>query len=117
MNLPLARLGGIQQLRGQNFAIFWPLLHPTWTVFIPWAWTKTDIFTPSLPHLVHVVIEWPPNQYLNLWITRYFLHFDYKNILAKTQKISAKLGFTISTGPFLFCNYFKKVIVVDSKLV
>ena len=32
---------------------------PAWTVFMPWAWTKTDIFWP--PHLVHVVIEWPPN--------------------------------------------------------
>ena len=46
--------GGIQQLRGQNFAI----PSPTWTVFIPWAWTKTDIFDPLPPHLVHVVIEW-----------------------------------------------------------
>ena len=33
-----------------------PLL---WTVFIPWAWTKTEIFWPLPPHLVHVVIEWP----------------------------------------------------------
>ena len=36
-------LGVIQQLRGQNFAIFDPPL-PAWTVFIPLAWTKTDIF-------------------------------------------------------------------------
>ena len=34
--------------------------NPAWTVFIPWAWTKTDIFwPPPLPHLVHVVIECP----------------------------------------------------------
>ena len=39
-------LGVIQQLRGQNCAIFCPL-------------TKTDIFDPLPPHLVHVVIEWP----------------------------------------------------------
>ena len=52
------RLGVIQQLRGQNFAIVDPTT--TWTVFIPWAWTKTDIFLNSLPpHLVHVVIECP----------------------------------------------------------
>ena len=37
--------GGIQQLRGQNFAIFCPP-PPAWTVFIPWAWTKTDIVWP-----------------------------------------------------------------------
>ena len=33
---------------------------PAWTVFIPWAWTKTDIFWPHpTTHLVHVVIEYP----------------------------------------------------------
>ena len=46
---------GIQQLRGQNFAIFWfPL---AWTGFISWAWKKADIHLPLLPHLVPVVIE------------------------------------------------------------
>ena len=29
------------------------------TVFIPWARTKTNIFYPLSPHLVHVFIEWP----------------------------------------------------------
>ena len=29
------------------------------TVFIPWAHTKTNIFYPLSPHLVHVFIEWP----------------------------------------------------------
>ena len=38
------------------------LTPPEWTVFIPWAWTKIDIFYPLPPHLVHVVIEWPPNE-------------------------------------------------------
>ena len=38
----------IQQLRGQNFAIFCPT-PPAWSVFIPWAWTKTDIFWPPPP--------------------------------------------------------------------
>ena len=42
-------MGGIQQLRGQNFAIFFPPFPPAWTVFIPWAWTKTDIIWPPLP--------------------------------------------------------------------
>ena len=40
-------LEGIQQLRGHIFAIFWPL-QCAWTVFIPWAWTKTGIFWPPL---------------------------------------------------------------------
>ena len=53
---PQNELGGIQQY-GQNFAIFTP--SSAWTVFIPWAWTKTDIILPSPPHLVHVVIKWP----------------------------------------------------------
>ena len=37
--------GGIQQLRGQNLSIVWPL-PPAWSVFIPWAWTKADIWHP-----------------------------------------------------------------------
>ena len=36
-------LGGIQQLRGHNFAIFLTPPPPAWTVFIPWVWTKTGI--------------------------------------------------------------------------
>ena len=45
-------LGGIQQLRGQNFAIFCPPPPP--------VWTKTDIFwTPPPIHCVHVGIECP----------------------------------------------------------
>ena len=32
---------------------------PAWTVFIPYRATKTDIFDPLPPHLVHVVIECP----------------------------------------------------------
>ena len=43
----VSTFGGIQQLRVQNFAIFWP--PPVWTVFITWAWTKTDIFWPPPP--------------------------------------------------------------------
>ena len=44
--------GGIQQLRGQNFAIFGPP---------PLAWTvlHPEHFYPSPPHLFHAVIEWP----------------------------------------------------------
>ena len=38
----------LRQLRGQNFAIFWPL-PPAWTVFVPWEWTKTNIFRPPPP--------------------------------------------------------------------
>ena len=32
---------------------------PAWTVFIPWLWTKTNIFDPLPSRLVHIVIEWP----------------------------------------------------------
>ena len=39
-----------------------PFFDPVWTVFTPWAWTKTDIFNPLPPYLVHVVIEWPQIQ-------------------------------------------------------
>ena len=39
--------------------ILWGHSTTTWTVFVPRAWTKTDIFDPLPPHLVHVVIEWP----------------------------------------------------------
>ena len=63
----LNHLGVIQQLRGHNFAIFWPTPPPVWTVFIPWALTKTDIFWPPPPQLVHVVIEWPLSIRLLLW--------------------------------------------------
>ena len=50
---------GIQQLREQNFAIFWP--PPTHTPLLgqflyPECGQKQ---TPTSPHLVHVVIEWP----------------------------------------------------------
>ena len=55
--LKITLQGVIQQLRGQNFTIFWPP-PPVWIVSLPWAWTKADI---SWPH-VHVVIEWPPSQ-------------------------------------------------------
>ena len=36
---------------------FDPLPPSAWTFFILWAWTKTDIFWPPPPHLVHIVIE------------------------------------------------------------
>ena len=56
-------LGVIQQLRGQLLAIFPP--PSAWTVLIPLAWTKTNIFDPLPPHFVHVVIEWPLSAEVN----------------------------------------------------
>ena len=51
-------LGGIQQLRGQNFAIFDP--PPCVDSFYTLSVDKNKLFlTPSPPHLVHVVIECP----------------------------------------------------------
>ena len=53
--------GGIQQLRGQNFAIFDPL--PLRRQFLyPERGQKQTIFDPLPPHLVHVVIEGPLEQ-------------------------------------------------------
>ena len=51
--------GGIQQQRGQNFAIFFtPSL--LWGQFLyPHRGQKQRFFDPLPPHLVHVVIEWP----------------------------------------------------------
>ena len=43
---------------------------PAWTVFIPLAWTKTDILDPLPPHLVHVVIEWPLSRKLLNFVPR-----------------------------------------------
>ena len=54
-------VGGIQQLRGQNFAIFLtppPSLRGQF--LYPERGQKTTFFDPlPPPHLVHVVIEWP----------------------------------------------------------
>ena len=50
-----------------------------WTVFIPWAWTKTDIFWPPPPHLVHAVIECPLSTvwWIEVW---YFKHNIFTRI-------------------------------------
>ena len=52
-----------------------------WTVFITWAWTKTDIFDPLPLYLVHVVNECPLSPYVpqiisevsNSWTHLYFI--------------------------------------------
>ena len=65
-NCPLHCTAGkwaMQQLRGQNFAIFWHPLSPAWTVFIPWAWTKTDIFWP--PPLILSLVRFSCVSYKN----------------------------------------------------
>ena len=54
----LEKARGIQQLRGQNFAIFWPP-PPAWAVLYPERRQKPTYFDPLPPHLVHVVIDWP----------------------------------------------------------
>ena len=51
-------LGGIQQLRGQTFAIFLPPPTLRGQFLYPERGRKQKFFDPS-PHLVHVVIEWP----------------------------------------------------------
>ena len=60
-------LRGIQQLRGQNFAIFH---HPALRgqFLYPERGQKQTFFEPLPPYLVHVVIEWPLNDF--------FLSFD-----------------------------------------
>ena len=58
LNLQTRYLGVIQELRGQNFAIFSP---PCMDSFYTLSVDKNRHFlTRSHPHLVHVVIEWPP---------------------------------------------------------
>ena len=58
--LPKANMeGGIQQLRGQNFAIFAPppaCVDSFYTLSVDRHFLTTS---PLPPHLVHVVIEWP----------------------------------------------------------
>ena len=57
--------GGIQQLRGQNFAIFCPP-PPCVDSFYTLSVDKNRHFlTPSPPHLVHVVIECPQKEISN----------------------------------------------------
>ena len=52
--------GAFNNYVDQIFTFFDPLPYPpAWTVFISWAWTKTDIFDHFPPHLVHVVVECP----------------------------------------------------------
>ena len=52
----MALKGVIQQLRGQNVAIFGP--PPSMDSFYERG-QKPTFFDPLPPHLVHVVIEWP----------------------------------------------------------
>ena len=66
------RLGGIQQLRGQNFAMFWPP-HPLRGQFLyPKRGQKQTFFDPLSPHLVHVVIEWPIIDTIHYYFPGYF---------------------------------------------
>jgi len=68
MELLCMELGGIQQLRGQNFAIVPP---PCVDTFYTLSVDKNrHFFTPS-PHLVHVVIEWP--------LSRFSMKSTFKN--------------------------------------
>ena len=57
LNLQTRYLGVIQELRGQNFAIFWTLLCGQF--LYPEREQKQTFFDPLPPHLVHVGIEWP----------------------------------------------------------
>ena len=57
-----AILGGIQQLRGHNFAIFWPPTPWVDSFLYPERGEKQTFFDPLPLHLVHVVIECPLNQ-------------------------------------------------------
>ena len=52
-------LGSIQQVCGQNFAIFWPP-SPSLDSFYTLSVDKSDISWPPLLHLVHLIMELPP---------------------------------------------------------
>ena len=58
-NLSDSCLEGIQQLRGPNFAIFWPPLPLRGQFLYPERGQKQTFFDPLPPQLVHVVIECP----------------------------------------------------------
>ena len=98
----LAQLRGIQQLRGPFFCHFFDPPHPAWTIFMPWAWTKTDIFDPLPPHLAHVtVIEWPLSHWL---LTMFFTSNEIllTNFLLRVlPKISHFLAMAAYTQYFL----------------
>ena len=74
----------MQQLGGQNFAIFWPTPLPAWRGFIFWTWTKTPT-----PHLVHVDIEWPLGQkfLFQLWILTFKRCQKKPNILYFSERL------------------------------
>ena len=63
----LADIRGHSATTWTEFCHFLNPPSPAWTVFMPWALTKTDIFWPPPPQLVQVVIEWPLSIRLLLW--------------------------------------------------
>jgi hypothetical protein len=80
---------------------FWPPPPPGWTIFIPWAWTKTGIFWSLPPHLVHIVIECPPTPHKDKpWETEtLFQPYSCKTVLHQwTKKVWWISIFSYSNG-------------------
>ena len=78
------------------------LTHPLlWTVFIPWAWTKTDIFWP--PPLVHVVIEWPHEPMTKK--TPQISNFLFKTtVLSVGHYVQTRTSLKNFLEPAMFCH-------------
>ena len=79
----LPRQGGIQWLRGHNFALFWPPATSTWT-FLTLNVDKNRAFLDHLPPLfVHVGIECPPTGCVETGLNKTSCTFSYLSYLMK----------------------------------
>ena len=75
---------------------FWPP-SPCMDIFIPWERTKTDIFDPLFPHLVHVVNECP--------LKTIFTHFyPFQRVEIEFSRIIDFLFFKIITFSLGLCK-------------
>ena len=82
----------IQQLRWQNFAIFWPPLRGQFLYTEPWQNRHFWQPPPHLPHFVHVVIEWPLTQDAYLLFS-YVFNFDEYFAVGRKIRIFLQKGF------------------------
>ena len=97
----------IQQLRGQNFAIFWP--PPLRGQFLyPERGQKQTFIDPLPSHFIHVVIEWPLVQLscLNAISIHYGQvgywgsNLEYQKWFCYTKKMNGLQGNLIILGPY-----------------
>ena len=68
----------VQFSRGHSTTTWTEFCHPAWTVFIPWAWTKTYIFWP------------PPSCPRSYWMAPKLLHLQVANSISIKVDFVAK---------------------------